>query len=218
MSGFGVTEFQLVLLRRMEDYQPELVEDARRRLGVDHTGQRRANAFWQSTERSRRAPRGLHRYRLVLGEPVGESEVRIGDLPCRVFHWYLPLWPDLRWEVLTAANGSVVNGWLARERGGSVPALPAGGRPEPWSCVIGDMEKTYADVRHLEGDAPSRWHVAYTTPGGEPRLARFVYGLVQTTEARGKPTTRSRAGGEAHEGIRGSRGAPARARSTRTTP
>ncbi|TDE11904.1 hypothetical protein E1269_08810 [Jiangella asiatica] len=187
MSGFGVTEFQLVLLRRMQDYQPELVEQARERLGVTRTEQRQANAFWQSVERSRRVPRGLRRYRLVLGEPVGESEVLIGDLPCRLFHWYLPLWPDLRWEVLTGANGSVVNGWLARERGGAVPQLPADGQLEPWSCVVGDVEQTYADIRHLEGDAPSRWLVAYTAPGGEPRLARFVYGLVQTADTLPRP-------------------------------
>ncbi|PZF80624.1 hypothetical protein [Jiangella anatolica] len=200
LGGFGVTEFQLVLLRRMQDFQPELVEQAWERLGVDRSDARRANAFWQSTERSRRAPRGLDRYRIALGAPVGESEVRIGDLRGRLFHWFLPLWPDLRWEVLTGASGSVVNGWLARERGGAVPPLPADGDLEPWSCVIGDVEQTYADVKHLEGDAPSRWHMAYTTPTGSARLARFVYGLVQTTE------------------VRDSRGAPARARSPRTAP
>lgn len=200
LSGFGVTEFQLVLLRRMEDFQPELVEAAWTRLGVTHLDARAANAFWQKVERSRGAPRGLDRYRIVLGGPVGQSEVKLGDLPCRLFHWYLPLWPDLRWEVLTGTNGTVVNGWLARERGGTVPQLPPSGDIEPWSCVIGDVEQTYADVKHLEGDAPSRWHVAFTTPTGEARLARFVYGLVQKTE------------------VRGSRGGPARARSTRTAP
>ncbi|MBB5788691.1 hypothetical protein [Jiangella mangrovi] len=203
LSGFGVTEFQLVLLRRMQDFQPELVEAAWERLGVTRTDARKANAFWQSVERSRTAPRGLDRYRIVLGGPVGQSEVPIGDVTCRLFHWYLPLWPDLRWELLTSATGAVVNGWLAREQGGAVPELPADGDLEPWSCVIGDVEKTYADVKHLEGDAPSRWHVAFTTPTGSGRLARFVYGLVQTTEART---------------LRGSPAGPARARSTRTAP
>jgi hypothetical protein len=201
--GFGVTEFQLVLLRRMQDFQPELVEAAWERLGVTHSDARKANAFWQTVERSRTAPRGLDRYRIVLGAPVGQSEVTVGDVRCRLFHWYLPLWPDLRWELLTGANGSVVNGWLAREQGGAVPELPADGDLEPWSCVIGDVERTYAGVKHLEGDAPSRWHVAFTTPTGSARLARFVYGLVQTTEART---------------VRGSPASPARARSTRTAP
>ncbi|WP_116952637.1 hypothetical protein [Jiangella endophytica] len=200
LSGFGVTEFQLVLLRRMQDYQPELVEAAWEPLGVTRSDARQANAFWQSVERSRKATRGLDRYRIVLGAPTGQSELRIGDLPCRLYHWYLPLWPDLRWEVLTGATGSVVDGWLAREHGGAVPALPADGDLEPWSCVIGDVERTYPEVKHLEGDAPSRWHVAFTTPTGQARLARFVYGLVQTTE------------------VRDSRASPARARSTRTAP
>lgn len=200
LSGFGVTEFQLVLLRRMQDYQPELVEAAWERLGVTRSDARKANAFWQTVERSRTAPRGLDRYRVVLGAPVGESDVSIGDVKCRLFHWYLPLWPDLRWELLTSATGSVVNGWLAREQGGAVPELPADGDLEPWSCVIGDVERTYADVKHLEGDAPSRWHVVFTTPTGSGRLARFVYGLVQTTE------------------VRDFRASPARARSTRTAP
>lgn len=186
LSGFGVTEFQLVLLRRMQDYQPELVEDARERLGASRTQQREANARWQAMVRSRRAPGGFRRYRLVLGEPLMRSATYVGDLPCMITRWWLPLWPDLLWEVLTGADNAVVNSWLVRAPGDTRPELPKSGRVEPWSCVVGDVEQTYAGIRHHEGSAPSRWTVEYTghDKNGLPttRLARFVYGLVQAVD------------------------------------
>lgn len=182
LSGFGVTEFQLVLLRRMQDYQPELVEDARRRLGVTRTQQRDVNAHWQRLVRSRNAPGGIRRFRLVLGEPEARSAVHIGDLPCLIHQWRLPLWPDLRWEVLTGPDNREVHSWLVRAPGEPVPPLPPDGRLEPWSCVVSDVEQTYTSVRHHEGSAPSRWTVEFAANDGKVWLARFVYGLVQAVD------------------------------------
>jgi hypothetical protein len=191
LSGFGVTEFQLVLLRRMQDYQPDLVEHARRHLGVTRAQQREANARWQAMLRSRRAPGGIQRYRLVLGEPVARTVTHLGDLPCMITQWWLPLWPELRWEVLTGPDNAEVNSWLVRAPGSAPPALPTSGRLEPWSCVIADVERAYSSIRHHEGSAPSRWTVEYTAhdtsddqDGRHPVvwLARCVYGLVQAVD------------------------------------
>ncbi|GAB3411211.1 hypothetical protein [Flindersiella endophytica] len=182
LSGFGVTEFQLVLLRRMQDYQPELVEAARAQLGVTRTEQRDANAHWQRLVRSRNAPGGLRRFRLVLGEPEGRSTVHIGDMPCLIHQWRFPLWPDLRWEVLTGPDNREIHSWLVRAPGEPVPPLPTSGRLEPWSCVVSDVEQTYASVRHHEGSAPSRWTVEFEANDGKVWLARFVHGLVQAVD------------------------------------
>lgn len=186
LSGFGTTEFQLVLLHRMRDYQPELVEDARERLGVGRSQQREANARWQAMVRSRRAPGGIRRYLLVLGEPAARTTARVGDLMCMLTQWELPLWPDLRWEVLTGPDNAVVNDWLVRAPDSAAPKLPTSGRLEPWSCVVGDVERAYSSIRHHEGSAPSRWTVEYTAQEADGRpvvwLARFVYGLVQAVD------------------------------------
>lgn len=66
---FGPREFQLVLLRRMADHQPELVEDARHELGASLSEMREANRRWQAMVRSARARGTLSRYRSVLGAP-----------------------------------------------------------------------------------------------------------------------------------------------------
>jgi hypothetical protein len=183
-AGFGERELQLVLLRRMADFQPELVRTARHRLGASGEEMRLANQRWQAMLRSRRGWRGVSRYRQVLGEPAGEGLRRIGDLRARAVSWDLPLWPDLRFEVLEGPGGWVVHEWLVRAPGVAVPALRTVAELTPWSCVVGDVAIRFAPVRHLEGDAPSRWALLFLTPeaGGEPRrhLARFVWGLLQT--------------------------------------
>ncbi|MYZ40380.1 hypothetical protein GT002_36095, partial [Streptomyces sp. SID4917] len=58
---FGPLEFQLVLLRRMADHQPELVDDARRELGVSLAEMREANRRWQAMVRAPRARGALSR-------------------------------------------------------------------------------------------------------------------------------------------------------------
>lgn len=51
-APFGPLDFQLVLLRRMADQQPGLVEDARHELGVPLAVMREANRRWQAMVRS----------------------------------------------------------------------------------------------------------------------------------------------------------------------
>ncbi|MZD52900.1 hypothetical protein GTX07_03460, partial [Streptomyces sp. SID5606] len=66
---FGPLDFQLVLLRRMADHQPGLVEDARHELGASIADMREANRRWQAMVRSARSRGALSRYRSVLGPP-----------------------------------------------------------------------------------------------------------------------------------------------------
>ncbi|GAA3648366.1 hypothetical protein ACLIYM_24420 [Streptomyces fenghuangensis] len=63
-------------------------------------------------ETNRRSPRSRGaavRCRSVLGEPEADEPRRVGDLDCRALRWPLPLWPDLRLDVLTAPPGAVWN-------------------------------------------------------------------------------------------------------------
>ncbi|BFO21236.1 hypothetical protein SHKM778_76240 [Streptomyces sp. KM77-8] len=123
-SPFTPLDFQLVLLRRMADHNPGLVEDARHRLGVSLAEMREANRRWQAMVRSPRPRPALSRYRSVLGEPESRSPRRIGDLDCEAWRWPVPLWPDLRFEVLTpAAGGAVWNEWLVRAPDAEPPVL-----------------------------------------------------------------------------------------------
>ena len=185
-GGFGVTEFQLVLLRRMADYQPLLVERARNRLGASRSDMRAANARWQALIRSRRFPSGLRRFRLVLGPPGAETERRVGDLACQVCCWPLPLWPDLLFEVLAGPDGTVLGSWLVRPPGTPMPSLIGRADLTPWSCVVSDVDAAFPPAEHREGSAPSRWTVAFNAPDGAgrpvPLLGHFVWGLLQTVE------------------------------------
>ncbi|SFO65935.1 hypothetical protein [Actinomadura madurae] len=180
MKGFARREFQLVLLRRMADYQPELVEDAMRSLGADRTEMREINARWQRIVRSRTFPRGRRRYEAVLG-PATVAERRIGDVVCDVARWPpFPLWPGLRFEILMAPDGTVVHEWLVRDEGAPVPRLETVDDLVPWSCVVGDVDERFGAVAHQDGDAPSRWHATLTAPDGTTYVAHFVWGLLQT--------------------------------------
>ena len=122
-NPFGPREFQLVLLRRMADFQPERVLEALRELGADRAEMREANRRWQAMARSPRARGAAARYRSVLGEPEAVEPRRVGDLDCRALRWPVPLWPDLRLEVLTAPGGAVWNEWLVRAPGAAGPEL-----------------------------------------------------------------------------------------------
>lgn len=184
MSLDPTTRFQLVLLRRMADYQPDLVDQARCRLGATRTEQRQANQWWQALLRSRSGPRGIRRYQAVLGAPERVTEQCVGDLRTHRWHWALPLWPRLRFEVATGPNGSVWHEHLVRGEG-QPPRLAQVGDLTPWSCVVEDVAAAFAPVRHLEGSAPSRWTTVFTADsGGAPReyAARFVWGLFQTVQ------------------------------------
>lgn len=179
-APFGPLDFQLVLLRRMADHQPGLVEDARRRLGASIAEMREANRRWQAMVRAPRGGRGrLARYRSALGEPEQVVRRRIGDLECDALLWRVPFWPDLRFEVLTAGGGQVWNEWLVRAPGAAAPELRTAEDLTPWSCTVDEVARAFAPARPMEGSAPTRWRLAFTLPGGERCVAEFTWGLLQ---------------------------------------
>ncbi|MGY1501156.1 hypothetical protein ACW4TU_32020 [Streptomyces sp. QTS52] len=194
---FTVSEFQLVLLRRMADHNPDLVEDARHQLGVSIADMREANKRWQAMLRSPRAraaaslPHSRLRssggtpIRSVLGPPESVTPRRIGDLECEAWLWPVPLWPDLRFEVLVAPNGVAWNEWLVRAPGAPAPALRTPDDLRPWSCTVDEVAHAFAPARPLEGTAPTRWGLAFTAPDGtgvrRKWVAEFTWGLLQRT-------------------------------------
>ncbi|MEV6728580.1 MULTISPECIES: hypothetical protein [unclassified Streptomyces] len=175
---FGPAAFQLVLLRRMADFRPDLAEEARRRLGASLAEQREANKRWQAMVRSPRARGALARYRSVLGPPESTAARTIGDLECEALLWPVPLWPDLRFEVLAAPDGAVWNEWLVRAPGARGPVLKTPEDLRPWSATVDEVARAFAPVRPMEGTAPTRWRLAFTAQG-RPCVAEFTYGLLQ---------------------------------------
>lgn len=182
---FTVRDFQLVLLRRMADHNPQLVDDARRTLGVTLAEMREANKRWQAMVRSPRSRAAASRYRSVLGAPGSEGKRTIGDLECVAWQWPLPLWPDLRFEVLVGPRGAVWNEWLVRAPDAPGPALRTLEDLTPWSCTVDEAARAFAPARPLEGTAPTRWGLAFTAPDaqGTPHevVAEFTWGLLQRT-------------------------------------
>ncbi|CAM5365885.1 putative protein OS=Streptomyces alboniger OX=132473 GN=CP975_10880 PE=4 SV=1 [Streptomyces alboniger] len=66
-SPFTPLDFQLVLLRRMANHNPDLVEDARHELGGSPIADmREANKRWQAMIRSPRTRAAASRYRSIL--------------------------------------------------------------------------------------------------------------------------------------------------------
>ncbi|MFI6348857.1 hypothetical protein [Streptomyces sp. NPDC050560] len=168
----------------MADHQPDLVADARAELGVSTADMRDANRRWQAMARSPRARPGTGRYRSVLGPPEATAPRRIGDLDCEALLWPVPLWPDLRFEVLTAPNGAVWNEWLVRAPGHPSPKPTATAQLRPWSCTVDEVARAFAPATPLEGSAPTRWRLAFTAPPepGAParrHVADFTWGLLQ---------------------------------------
>ncbi|MFE1247317.1 hypothetical protein [Streptomyces sp. NPDC058735] len=188
---FTPLDFQLVLLRRMADHNPGPVEDARRALGVSIADMREANRRWQAMVRSPRSRAPLSRYRAVLGQPESRTPRRIGDLDCEAWLWPVPLWPGLRFEVLTAPNGAVWNEWLVRAPGTAGPELRTLDDLTPWSCTVDEASRGFAPARPLEGTAPTRWGLAFTAPDarGVRRevVAEFTWGLLQRVAVTGRP-------------------------------
>lgn len=180
---FTPLDFQLVLLRRMADHNPDLVETARHELGVSIADMREANRRWQAMSRSARSRGAVSRYRSVLGAPEATVARTIGDLECEALLWPVPLWPTLRLEVLRAPNGAVWNEWLIRAPGAPGPALHTLDDLTPWSCTVDEAARAFAPARPMEGTAPTRWRLAFTAPdgAGQPRrcVAEFTWGLLQ---------------------------------------
>ena len=194
MKGFARREFQLVLLRRMADYQPDLVAEAARSLGASRTEMREVNARWQRMVRSRGFAHGRARLAAVLGPPLEAEEQRLAGIVCQLERWPLSLWPDLRYETLTAPDGTILQEWLVRAEGAPVPSLKDVDDLVPWSCVVGDLDRCFDGVQHQAGEVPSRWHATFTVPDGRPGgaegeaegpvyVAHFVWGLLQTVTA-----------------------------------
>jgi hypothetical protein len=181
IDGFGPLEFQLMLLRRMADHRPELVEEALRTLGASRADLREAHRRWQAWLHSRTFPRGERRHRAVLGPPETELTRAVGDLRCRALLWPVPLWPELRFEVLCAPGGaSVWNEWLVRAPGlpGAAPRTAAD--LTPWDLVVDEVVRAFPGAVPREGDAPTRSRVDLTDPAsGERVAAHFTWGLLQ---------------------------------------
>ncbi|MEU5436241.1 hypothetical protein AB0G73_23080 [Streptomyces sp. NPDC020719] len=178
-GSFGPLDFQLVLLRRMADHQPDLVEDARRELGVSIADMREANRRWQAMVRSPRSRGAAARYRSVLGEPERVLPRKVGDLECEARLWPVPLWPTLRFEVLAGPDGTVWNEWLIRAPGEPGPALTSVADLRPWSCTVDEAGRAFGPARPMEGSAPTRWQLELTVPGGDKCVAEFSWGLLQ---------------------------------------
>ncbi|MFC5720108.1 hypothetical protein ACFP1Z_07990 [Streptomyces gamaensis] len=181
--AFGPRQFQLVLLWRMADHQPGLVEDALRELDASRAELREANRRWQAMLRSPRSRSALSRYRSVLGEPEATGVRRVGELAFDALRWRLPLWPDLRFEVLAAPGGAVWNEWLVRAPGTPGPALRTVEDLRPWSCTVDEVARAFAPARPMEGTAPTRWQLAFDAPDAAGRrtghVAEFTWGLLQ---------------------------------------
>lgn len=180
VNRFGPREFQLVLLRRMGDHRPELVDDALRELDATHTELREAHKRWQARLHARGYPGGEGRYRFVLGPPETQERRRVGDLTCTALLWPVPLWPDLRFEVLCAPGGGAVwNEWLVRAPQAPPPVLRTAADLTPWSCVVDDAARAFPPAAPLQPDAPTRFRLELTTPDAGRLVAHFTWGLLQ---------------------------------------
>jgi hypothetical protein len=183
-APFTPLDFQLVLLRRMADHNPGLVEDARHALGVSIADMREANKRWQAMVRSPRSRTPASRYRSVLGTPETVLTRKVADLECEAWLWPVPLWPDLRFEALLAPNGSTVwNEWLVRAPDAEGPDLRTLDDLTPWSCTVDEAARAFPPARPLEGTAPTRWGLMFTAPDEKgvrrEAVAEFTWGLLQ---------------------------------------
>ncbi|GCD98097.1 hypothetical protein [Embleya hyalina] len=174
----GPDQFCLVLLRRMGDYQPDLVADAIRELEFTRARMREVNAQWQRMVRSRAIGGPGRAYRAALGEPHGRARRAIGDLTAEAQWWELPLWPELRFEILTGPDGRVWQEWLVRADPSTTPPAETVADLRPWRFVIADVAAAFPTLRHTEGSAPGRWASVITENGVEHRVD-FTWGLLQ---------------------------------------
>jgi hypothetical protein len=188
MRGLARREFCLVLLRRMADLRPDLVAEALPRISADRAQARAAHRRWQALHHAPRAPRGLALRTAVLGPPDTLEDRRFGDLEVQVRRWPLPLWPHLRWEVLSGPGGSVLNEHLVRAPGSPVPRATAGSL-RVWEHVLDDVVDLPGAVS-VDPGVVTRWEIHL--PGGV--RAAFVWGLLHevTTPPGGPPEAPAR--------------------------
>ncbi|MFD4182161.1 hypothetical protein [Rhodococcus sp. NPDC058514] len=190
LKGFGVVNFELMLLRRMNDHQPRLVEAALKNLGKSGTDLRAAHAQWQRGLRSH-FPDGAARYRLALGKPevvTSRPVAVVGELAIEA--WPMPLWPGLQFQVTFGPGGEVVDERLARASDGAAPAIASVADLRPWLLVIDDLESTCAPVRYRmsAGTVPSHAAAEFATPDGTACAAQFSWGLLQSAAPSGDQT------------------------------
>ena len=179
MKGFARFEFELMLLRRMADFQPDLVASALKQLDASRAEARAAHRRWTELQHSARFPNDVRRFTIALGPPDASRELHFGEVVCVAHQWRLPvLWPDLVWEVVTDGEDSVLHEWLVRASGGTSPALQDFSAMEPWSCVVGDVVAAHPEARQADLQLNSRWGVVAEVDGVE-HLATFVWGLLQ---------------------------------------
>lgn len=183
----GPVRFQLVLLRRMQDFQPELVAEALRALGVPRAAMREANRRWQGRLRARggRAP-GVARDRdfaALLGPAESVARRAYGDTALDVHVWRVPLWPDLRFEATCGVGGVALNAWLVRAPEAPGPELRTLADLAPWGCTVDEAARAFPPARLREDSATHRFALAFTAPdaAGEPHActAEFAWGLLQ---------------------------------------
>ncbi|MCU1621045.1 MAG: uncharacterized protein JWR41_3051 [Modestobacter sp.] len=135
-------------------------------------GARAAPRRWQALQHSPRGPRGVSLRTAVLGPPEEREDRRFGDLDLVVRRWSLPLWPHLRWEVLSGPGGSVLYEQLVRAPGSPVPPATTGLRV--WEHVVEDVSVLPGAV-DVDPGVVTRWEVHL--PDGT--RAQFVWGLLQ---------------------------------------
>jgi hypothetical protein len=176
MHGFARYEFQLMLLRRMQDFHPELVEQALQSLDATRADLMAAHRRWSTLQWSQRFPHDVRQFSAALGPCDSERSLSYGEAVLVARRWALPrLWPDLAWEVLTDPEGMVLHQWLVRVSGepGPLDDLSA---LVPWTCVVGDVMAAHPEATQVDLRVPSRWGVVV----GD-RLLTFVWGLYQAT-------------------------------------
>jgi hypothetical protein len=184
VRGLARREFCLVLLRRMADLRPDLVAQALPRLAADRAQAREAHRRWQALHHAPRAPRGLALRTAVLGPAEATDVRRVGDLALQLHRWPVPLWPHLRWEVLSAPGGEVLHEQLVRAPGSPVPPARAGAL-RVWEHALDDVIGL-PGARSSDPQVVSRWDVLL--PDG--RRARFVWGLLQQVGPAGDQPSR----------------------------
>jgi hypothetical protein len=187
--GFGRREFQLMLLRRMADFQPELVAGALTEMGATPAEHRAAHHRWQQLMRSPRFDHGIAGLRAVLGPADQSRDHRTSLGPTvREQRWRLPsLWPDLCWHVLSDETGQLLHAELVREPARPAALIvardPSSPLPQPWSVVVADIAPY---VEHTRDDPmTSRTILWLPTDAGSGSTLQltFVWGLLQSADS-----------------------------------
>jgi hypothetical protein len=183
-----------MLLRRMADFQPELVTRAYRRLDATRADYLAAHRRWQELLRSARAPTGLALHRAVLGPGAQERRLRLGDAEATAWSWPLPaLWPDLRWRVLVGVADVVLAAGLARASDAAPPRLPSARRLRPWSVTLPEVLAGYPTARQVDPETPGHALVLVGRAGAPPYRLWFAHDLYQIGDEGGPAAGRPRA-------------------------